>query len=76
MSDGSYNNVSKFFTNDLYTESQNAPNYKVHYYMGDHSAIQYYTDNHGTYVSKWGEGPLVRHGATNVPSSYQPSYRK
>lgn len=76
MSDGSYNNVSKFFTNDLYTESQNAPNYKVHYYMGDHSAIQYYTDNHGTYVSKWGEGPLVRHGAANVPSSYQPSYRK
>ncbi|MBR1546717.1 MAG: hypothetical protein IJ633_08005 [Prevotella sp.] len=36
-------------------------------YPGDHSALRY---NSSSYISKWGEGPVVLHSPTNVPSGY------
>lgn len=47
---------------------------KIHYYQGDHSAVS--SSVAGMYESKWGQGPLMRHTPTDVPSDYQASYRR
>lgn len=69
-------NLSKFYTNDLYS-AFNAPTHPsiAYYYSGDHSAKCYSSIGNGVYVSKWGSGPLVRHTATEVPAEYYPSQR-
>lgn len=36
-------------------------------YPGDHSALKHSND----YISKWGDGPVVIHSLTNVPSGYK-----
>jgi hypothetical protein len=41
---------------------------KISYYDGNHSAIQ--TSHQGTYISKWGVGPLMRHANNYGPDEY------
>lgn len=67
------NPVNLYTTNDLYFQSDS--NVAVIYYLGDHSAVQRKADDSGVYVSKWGNGPLVRHAASTVPALYQPNNR-
>jgi hypothetical protein len=47
---------------------------KISYYEDNHSAIQ--TSTQGTYISKWGQGPLMQHARDYGPSSYLMNYRK
>ncbi len=63
-------NLSKYWTNDLYSSATQGNNYGYTrvYYSGDHSALSSYGTSY--YTSKWGEGPLVRHAPTTVPASY------
>lgn len=68
--------VSKFYTDDLFHESNSNNCQVIYYYEGDHSARQYVTDLNGTYISKWAHGPLVKHHYSEVPVSYKASYRK
>ena len=42
-------------------------------YTGNHSAVRM---NSSWYVSKWGNGPLVKHQPNNVPSGYLPTAQK
>lgn len=69
-------NLSKYWTNDLYSTPKPNNSYgytRVFYYNGDHSALSPYASYQ--YTSKWGSGPLVRHSPTEVPSEYDPSHR-
>lgn len=66
-------NISLYWTNDLYHQSNINKKNKIHYYAGDHSAITDYLSSN--YISKWGSQSLVKHNPTEVPSSYQPSLR-
>ena len=72
--DGFGDVIPMFTTNDLYTQVQQGPNYIIHYYLGDHSAVRHYLDN-PIYTSKWGSYGLYRHSPTNVPTVYNSSYR-
>ncbi|OJV80511.1 MAG: hypothetical protein BGO34_15530 [Bacteroidia bacterium 44-10] len=47
---------------------------KISYYEDNHSAIP--TTITGTYISKWGEGPLMRHAKNYGPSIYKMDFRK
>lgn len=53
-------NLSKYWTNDYYVETNAANAVKVFYYKSDHSAIVSPSVS-GMYESKWGAWPLVRH---------------
>ncbi len=46
---------------------------KISYYKGNHSAVQ--TQTQGTYISKWGPGPLMRHSNNYGPTDYDMDYR-
>ena len=62
-------------TNGGYTEIGSAATgeiIRISYADDDHSAVG--TDEWGTYVSKWGEGPLMSHSAADCP--YTSSNRK
>lgn len=70
-------NLSKYWTNDLYVTPKPSNSYghtRVFYYNGDHSALAPYGSSY--YQSKWGSGPLVRHAPTVVPQGYYASYRR
>ncbi len=62
--------VAYYTTNDLYFRSNS--NVAIVVYGGDHSAVK---QSNSYYISKWYNGPLVRHSPTNVPSIYQPNNR-
>lgn len=64
-----------FYTDDLYTSCPEEAYSIVYYYNGDHSALHYNGTSFSYYTSKWGAFPLIKHAPTNVPASYQPSYR-
>lgn len=58
-------NLCKYWTDDYYTETPNESEAeKVYYRAGDHSAIRL---NDGYYVSKWGQGPLMKHEPSDCP---------
>lgn len=70
-------NLSKYWTDDLYTTPKPSNSYgytRVFYFNGDHSASQSY--GYSQYQSKWGDGPLVRHAPTMVSSEYNAAYRR
>lgn len=52
-------NLSKYWTDDYYSEVQENDVLKIHYYNADHSAVS--SGISGMYESKWGKGPLMRH---------------
>ena len=52
-------NLSKYWTDDYYSEVSEAKVLKINYYDGDHSAVK--SNVSGMYESKWGKGPLMRH---------------
>jgi len=67
---------------DIYWTAQN-PSYiettepyasKISYYEDNHSAIQ--TSTQGIYISKWGEGPLMRHARDYGLPDYEMDHRK
>ena len=64
--------VTKYFTNDLYTSCTANRAERIYYYCGDHSALPYDSSH---YISKWGNLGLCIHTPTNVPAIYYPSYR-
>lgn len=51
-------NLSKYWTNDYYSEVSENDALKIHY-SDDHSAVK--SSVSGMYESKWGKGPLMRH---------------
>jgi len=59
-------NISKYWTNDYYSETSEAKAVKVFYYQSDHSAIVSPTVS-GMYESKWGAWPLMRHAPNYGP---------
>lgn len=67
-------NLSKYWTNDYYSETTEANAVKVFYYLSDHSAIVSPTVT-GMYESKWGSAPLMRHAPSYGPYLNM-SYRK
>ncbi len=52
-------NLSKYWTDDYYSEVSEAKVLKINYYEGDHSAVK--SSVSGMYESKWGAAPLMRH---------------
>ena len=69
-------NISKYWnsTNSCFIECSEAEAEKIHYYVGDHSAVK--STVQGMYESKWGQLPVIRHSPTQVPPEYKASYRK
>lgn len=59
-------NLSKYWTDDYYSETTEANAKKVYYYSSDHSAIVSPTVP-GMYESKWGAMPLMRHAPNYGP---------
>lgn len=58
-------NISKFWTNDYYTQVYDLDDYiKVFYYNSDHSAVKLSSQ---VYESKWGKGPVMRHAPDYGP---------
>ena len=60
--------------NPSYIETTEANASKISYYEDNHSAIQ--TSTQGIYISKWGEGPLMRHARGYGPEDYEMDDRK
>lgn len=58
------NQLSKYWTNDLYVSCTQSSAEKVYYPSGDHSAIVL---SNGKYLSKWGAGPLMEHDYDDCP---------
>ncbi|MQY77892.1 MAG: hypothetical protein GH151_01655 [Bacteroidetes bacterium] len=87
VSEGGFNRWIGYYSweqddEDIYWTAQN-PSYiettepyasKISYYEDNHSAIQ--TSTQGIYISKWGEGPLMRHTRDYGPDDYEMDYRK
>lgn len=63
-----------YWTDQSYIETTEQLASKISYYNDDHSARQ--TSILGTYVSKWGSGPLMQHARDYGPASYNMSFRK
>ncbi len=59
-------NVSKYWTNDYYSQTTAIAAKKIHYYNSDHSAVLSTTVS-GMYESKWGAAPLMRHAPNYGP---------
>lgn len=59
-------NISKYWTDDYYSETTEQNAVKVFYYNSDHSAIVSPTVK-GMYESKWGSWPLMRHAPNYGP---------
>ncbi len=72
---GGSTNLANYWQDASYMEVCNVDlGPKIHYYNGDHSAIK--STVSGKYESKWGPNCRVRHNPTEVPMSYNGSYRK
>jgi hypothetical protein len=65
-------NESVYWTDGSYVETTESYASKISYTSDDHSAIQ--TSSQGIYISKWGNGPLMRHTRDYGP--YDMSSRK
>jgi len=69
--DANYNdidNVNKYWDDDSYLETTQSNHCKVFYHpetQNDHSAVT--TSQSGWFISKWANGPLVRHKYDNCP---------
>lgn len=66
-------NLSLYWEDHSYEQTNGSLFNKIHYYQGDHSAVP--SGVAGKYESKWGNGPLVRHAPTDVPAIYKANYR-
>jgi hypothetical protein len=66
---GNNDNLSKYWTNDYYTQASYGitAGTKVFYYNSDHSAV--ISSVSGMYESKWGQAPLMRHAPNYGPYS-------
>ena len=64
-----------YWDDGSYVETIESQAEKVYYYAGDHSAIKD-PQNNNMYISKWGEGPLVRHPLNVGPPAYSMNHRK
>ncbi len=57
-------NISKFWDNGNFIQVEYNQAEKIFYPYGDHSAVKYTSTK---CISKWGSGPLVKHGLTEGP---------
>lgn len=67
-------NISKYWSENSYVETNESSAYKIFYYDGDHSATR--SSVPGFYESKWGSAPLMRHAPNYGPSDYKMSNRQ
>ena len=56
--------LQRYWTDDYYYATTESDAEKVFYSSGDHSAIPLSTTS---YISKWGQGPLMKHSPTYCP---------
>lgn len=56
--------LARYWTNDLYVRTDAQYAIKAYYSNADHSAI---VESSNMYVSKWGQGPLVKHSPGYCP---------
>lgn len=60
-------NISKYWSRDYYSSTEESKTQKIFYYQSDHSAVV--SSISGMYESKWGRAPLMRHALGYGPYS-------